>query len=153
MAQKPRIRRCHHPPLPFIQIRIQKSMLSTQSGIVGHDAIIYSSGQNVQLILARLLSGTGVGVKLRTRSRAAALAYGDAAQVPVDAGQGTLSEPTGELVGTGVHQTIELGVGPAGPECAADVAGAGGRGNRSGRAGRVGRPPATCYTRTTTGRT
>src|ERR1035438_222083 len=35
----------------------------------------------------------------------------------------------------------------------ADVAGAGGRGNRSGRAGRVGRPPATCYTRTTTGRT
>src|ERR1017187_7338254 len=55
MAQKPRIRRCHQPPLPFIQIRIQKSMLSTQSGIVGHDAIIYSSGQNVQLILARLL--------------------------------------------------------------------------------------------------
>ena len=56
MPQKPSIRRCHQPPLPFIQIRIQKSMFCTQSGIVGHDRIIYSSGQNVQLILARLLS-------------------------------------------------------------------------------------------------
>ena len=57
MPQKPRIRRCHQPPLPFIQIRIQKSMFCTQSGIVGHEGIIYSSGRNVQLILARLLSG------------------------------------------------------------------------------------------------
>jgi hypothetical protein len=56
MTQKPRIRRCHQTPLPFIQIRIQKSMFCTQSGIVGDDGIIYSSGQNVQLILAGLLT-------------------------------------------------------------------------------------------------
>ena len=58
MTQKPRIRRCHQPPLPFIQIRIQKSMLCSQSGIVGYDGIIYSVSQNVQLILRRLLRGS-----------------------------------------------------------------------------------------------
>src|SRR5450759_4591461 len=31
-------------------------MFVTQSGIVAHDRIIYSSGQNVQFILARLLT-------------------------------------------------------------------------------------------------
>src|ERR1017187_5733567 len=56
MPQKPRIRRCHQPPLPFVQIRIQESMFCTQSGIVGHDGIIYFSRQKVQLILAGLLS-------------------------------------------------------------------------------------------------
>src|ERR1039457_5118146 len=55
MPQKPRIRRCHQPPLPFVQIRIQESMFCTQSGIVGHDGIIYFSHQKVQLILAGLL--------------------------------------------------------------------------------------------------
>src|ERR1035441_2582424 len=35
--------------------RRQRPPVCTQSGIVGHDRIIYSSGQNVQLILARLL--------------------------------------------------------------------------------------------------
>src|ERR1017187_5806171 len=56
MPQKPRIRRCHQPPLPFVQIRIQESMFCTQSGIVGHDGIIYFPRQKVQLILAGLLS-------------------------------------------------------------------------------------------------
>jgi hypothetical protein len=54
MPQKPRIRRRHQPPLPFIQIPIQESMFCAQPGIVGHNGIVYFSSQNVQLILARL---------------------------------------------------------------------------------------------------
>src|SRR5665811_107928 len=42
--------------------------------------------------------GAGTGVELRAGSGTAALANGDEAEAPVDAGQGGFSEPTGESV-------------------------------------------------------
>src|SRR6266566_2543018 len=87
--------------------------------------------------------GTGTGVEHRAGCRAAAVANGDAAQEPVNARQGAVSEPTGESVGTGAHQVVEFGVGSAGGECAAHVKGHSGRGNRSGGFGGAGRLPIT----------
>src|ERR1022692_1672513 len=78
-----------------------------------------------------------------------AVANGDAAQAPVDPRQSALSEPTGEPVGTGAPQVIELRVGSAGRQCAADVEGAGGRGNRPGGSGGSGRLPAARHAGTT----
>src|ERR1017187_7058579 len=93
--------------------------------------------------------GAGVGFELCAGCRTAALADGDAAQAPVDARQSALSESTGEPVGTGASQVIELRVGSAGRECAADVEGAGGRGNRPGGSGSSGRLPAARHAGTT----
>src|SRR5260370_36783753 len=89
--------------------------------------------------------GAGTGVELRAGSGTAVVANGDAAQIPVNARQGALSEPTGESVGTGAHQVVEFGVGSAGGECAAHVEGDGGRGNRPGGFGGAGRLPAACH--------
>src|ERR1039457_446704 len=93
--------------------------------------------------------GAGGGFELCAGCRTAALADGDAAQAPVDARQSALSESTGEPVGTGASQVIELRVGSAGRECAADVEGAGGRGNRPGGSGSSGRLPAARHAGTT----
>src|SRR5674476_1523490 len=48
--------------------------------------------------------GAGTGFELRAGCGTAALANGDAAEAPVDARQGGLSEPTGEPVRTGADQ-------------------------------------------------
>src|ERR1035441_8851562 len=53
--------------------------------------------------------GAGTGFELRAGSGTTALANGEAAQVPVDARQSALSEPTGESSGTGAPQLVELG--------------------------------------------
>src|SRR5260370_29213603 len=63
----------------------------------------------------------GTGVELRAGCRAAAVAHGDAAQVPVNARQGALSEPIGESVGTGAHQVVKFSVGSVGGTCPTHV--------------------------------
>ncbi len=70
--------------------------------------------------------------QLRAGTGTTGTANGDAAKVPVDAGQGAVSKPTGGFVGRDAHRVIEFCVGSAGAEWAADAEGTGGRGDEPG---------------------